>query len=201
MTSQFDQAMALIDAANAKDPNLEQDGGQERPKELLYSERMSEMLGRFEPEASELARLAVRAQHIERWQSPRDAWPANRQGYLEWRSNLYKFHAQRLEAILSQVGYEATFIEEAKKAVGKRGLKVNASTQLVEDIADLVFLEYYLEPFAAKHSYDEAKWCDILQKTWRKMSPKARDFALSGAVKLPGPLVPLIEKALDGFEP
>lgn len=197
MTSQFDQAMALIDAANAKDPNLEQD----RPKELLYSERMTEMLGRFEPEASELARLAVRAQHIERWRSPRDAWPATRQGYLEWRSNLYKFHAGQLEAILAQVGYESAFIEEAKKAVGKRGLKVNASTQLVEDIADLVFLEYYLEPFAAKHNYDEAKWCDILQKTWRKMSPKARDFALSGAVRLPGPLVPLIEKALDGFEP
>ena len=72
-------------------------------------------------------------------------------------------------------------------------------TQLVEDIADLVFLEYYLEPFAAKHDYDEAKWCDILQKTWRKMSPEARAFALSGKVRLPQPLVPLLNKALADF--
>lgn len=201
MTTKYDQALALIDAANAKDPNLEKADGKSRPKELLYSERMSEMLERFDPGAGELAKLGVRAQHIERWRSPRDAWPANRQGYLEWRSHLYKFHAGQLESILAQVGYDSAFIDEAKKAVGKRGLKVNASTQLVEDIADLVFLEYYLEPFAAKHNYDEAKWCDILQKTWRKMSPRARDFALSGQIRLPAPLVPLIEKALDGFEP
>lgn len=197
MTSRYDQALTLIDAANAKDPNLEQG----RPKELLYSERMSEMLERFEPEAGELARLTVRAQHIQRFESPRNAWPADRQGYLAWRANLYKFHAERLGIILGEAGYEEGFIEEAKKAVGKRGLKVNPSTQLVEDIAGLVFLEYYLEPFAASHSYDEAKWCDILQKTWRKMSPKARDFALSDRVKLPGPLLPLLNKALAGFTP
>jgi hypothetical protein len=199
MNNQFTQALELIDAANGVDPNQEAAEGKDWPKELLYSVRMSEMLDRFYPKAGELARLAVRAQHIQRWQFPRDAWPATRHGYLAWRTELYKFHAERLGAILKQVGYADEFIEEAKKAVGKRGLKVNASTQLVEDIADLVFLEYYLEPFAAKHDYDEAKWCDILQKTWRKMSPEARTFALSGKVRLPQPLVPVLNKALADF--
>ncbi len=59
----FNQAIALFDAANAQDPNL--DEGQ--PKELLYAQRMTEMIGRFAPESSEVAQLAVRAQHIQRW--------------------------------------------------------------------------------------------------------------------------------------
>jgi hypothetical protein len=41
----FTRAMALFDAVNREDPN--QDEGQ--PKELLYSQRMSEMLHRYAP--------------------------------------------------------------------------------------------------------------------------------------------------------
>ena len=63
----FERAVALFDAANAEDPN--RDEGQ--PKELLYAMRMSEMIDRYAPEASEAARLAVRAQHIRRWTVPR----------------------------------------------------------------------------------------------------------------------------------
>jgi len=64
----FSRALMLFDAANAQDPN--QDEGQ--PKELLYSRRMSEMIARFAPDASEAAQLAVRAQHIQRWKVPRN---------------------------------------------------------------------------------------------------------------------------------
>ena len=39
------------------------------------------------------------------------------------------------------------------------------------------------------------KWIDILQKTWKKMSPQGRAFALS-KISLPEPLTPLIHKAL-----
>ena len=62
-----------------------------------------------------------------------------------------------------------------------------------------MFLEHYLEEFADKHpEYDEAKWCDIIGKTWKKMSERARSFALSGGVSLPEALVPLIRKAVGG---
>ena len=60
-------AIAAIDNANAQDSNLEILDGKEYPKELLYVNRKTEMQERFSPVASEAARIAVRAQHIERW--------------------------------------------------------------------------------------------------------------------------------------
>ena len=56
-----------IDAANRADPNTETVGGVEYPKELLYSQRMSAWLERLRPDASEVLRIAARAQHLERW--------------------------------------------------------------------------------------------------------------------------------------
>jgi hypothetical protein len=191
----FDHAISLFDAANAEDPNQEE--GQ--PKELLYAKRMTEMLERFAPDASEAVRLAVRAQHIQRWTVPRDTYPMNRAGYLAWRTGLYKFHAETAAKLLREAGYDDAMIERVKKAVGKRALKVNPETQLLEDIANLVFIEHYMLGFAAaKPSYDEEKWLDIIRKTWKKMSEAARAFALSGQIKLPEPLVPLITKAVGG---
>jgi hypothetical protein len=195
----FDKAIELIDAANRGDPNREIAEGESWPKELLYSHRMSEMLQRYTPEADEAMKLAIRAQHIQRWKSDRNDFPEGRQGYLQWRTGLYKFHAETAGALLAQAGYDQATIERVKKAVGKRALKVNPDSQLLEDVADLVFIEYYMLEFADKHpEYTEEKWLDIIRKTWKKMSKRAQDFALSGKVKLPEPLTPLIRKALSG---
>ncbi|WP_310447990.1 DUF4202 domain-containing protein [Thiobacillus sp.] len=192
--ARFNQTMALFDAANAEDPN--QDAGQ--PKELLYGQRMSEMIGRFAPDASEAAQLAVRAQHIRRWTVPRDSYPMDKDGYHAWRTGLYSFHANTAGELMREAGYDDAMIERVKKAVGKRGIKVNPDTQLLEDIANLVFIEHYMLAFAAsKPEYDEAKWLEIIRRTWGKMSKTAQAFALSGAIKLPEPLVPLITKAIS----
>jgi hypothetical protein len=189
----FEAAIAAFDAANAEDPNREE--GQ--PKELLYAQRMTQMLERFAPDAPEAVRLAVRAQHIQRWKTPRASYPMDRQGYLQWRTALYKFHAETAGRILREVGYDEATIECVQAAVGKRGLKVRAETQLLEDVADLVFLEHYLAGFAARHpDYSEAKWIEIIRKTWQKMSPAARDFVLAGKVSLPETAKPLILKAV-----
>lgn len=189
----FEATLARFDAANAEDPNC--DEGQ--PKELLYARRMSEMLARFAPGAAEAVRLAVRAQHIQRWKTPRSSYPADRQGYLQWRTGLYKFHAETAGRIMEETGYDAETIERVKAAVGKKGLKVNAETQLLEDVTDLVFLEHYLAGFAARHpDYSEEKWIDIIRKTWQKMSKEARDFVLAGKVSLPEAAKPLILKAV-----
>lgn len=199
LSQAFEQAMALIDAANAEDPNIETVAGKDWPKELLYSHRMSDILQRYAPEADEAQRLAIRAQHIQRWKSPRSDYPMDRQGYHQWRTGLYKFHADTAAALLLRAGYGEDVIERVKLAVGKRALKVNPDTQLLEDVAGLVFIEHYMLEFAAKHpEYDEEKWLDIIRKTWKKMSDRARQFALSGGVKLPEPLIPLIQKAVAG---
>ncbi|MBU1663912.1 MAG: DUF4202 domain-containing protein [Gammaproteobacteria bacterium] len=193
-TAHFNKAIALFDAANAEDPN--QDEGQ--PKELLYAQRMTEMINRYAPDASEVAQLAVRAQHIKRWTVPRNTYPMTKEGYFAWRTGLYKYHADTAGELMRQAGYDDAMIDQVKKAVGKRALKVNPDTQLMEDVADLVFIEYYMLPFAgANPDYSEEKWLDIIRKTWKKMSDNAHAFALSGQIKLPEALVPLITKAIS----
>lgn len=195
----YAKAVALIDAANSEDPNQEIADGKSWPKELLYAHRMSEMLARYAPDADDAQQLAIRSQHIQRWKSARSDYPQGRQGYLQWRTGLYKFHAETAGALLSEAGYDEAFVERVKQAVGKRALKVNKDTQLLEDVTDLVFIEHYMLAFAEKHpEYDEAKWLDIIRKTWKKMSENAREFALSGSIRLPEPLVPLIQKAVSG---
>jgi hypothetical protein len=193
----FDKAVVLIDAANSEDPNQDTADGKEWPKELLYSHRMADMLQRYQPDAEDVMKLAIRSQHIQRWKSPRDAYPMDRIGYLKWRKDLYKFHADTAATLLEQAGYDEAAIDRLKVAVAKKKIKQNADTQLLEDVADLVFIEHYLQAFVDKHpEYDEGKWVDIIQKTWKKMSDQGQAFALSGSVKLPEPLVPLIQKAL-----
>ncbi len=196
-SSIYEKAVALIDAANSEDPNKETVGGKEWPKELIYSHRMVEMLERFKPDADEAQKLAIRAQHVQRWKSPRENYSMDRIGYLKWRKDLYKFHANLAGDLLAEAGYGEEVISRVKEAVAKKRIKENPDTQLLEDIADLVFIEYYMQPFADKHpEYDEEKWLDIIRKTWKKMSEEAQQFALSGKIKLPEPLVPLIQKAV-----
>lgn len=191
----FNQAISLFDAANAQDPN--QDEGQ--PKELLYARRMTDMIDRFAPDATEVARLAVRAQHIRRWSVPRSSYPMNKPGYHAWRTGLYQFHAETAGSLMQQAGYDAATIDEVKAAVGKQGIKTNPDTQMLEDVASLVFIEHYLLPFAGQHAdYTEEKWLHIIRKTWRKMSGEAQHFATTGGIQLPEPLVPLILKAVSG---
>jgi hypothetical protein len=198
MTQQFDKAIELIDAANSEDPNQETSDGKNWPKELLYSHRMSDMLQRYAPDADEAMKLAIRAQHIQRWKSPRSDYPMNRKGYFQWRTSLYTFHAETVAALLVKAGYDDEFIERVKLAVSKKSLKTNPDTKLLEDVTGLVFIEHYMLDFAGKHpEYDEAKWLDIIRKTWRKMTEQAHQFALDGHITLPEPLVPLIQKAVS----
>jgi hypothetical protein len=199
--STYDKARALIDAANREDPNQVTADGKEWPKELLYSERMSDMLERYNPDADDAMKLAIRAQHIERWKSPRNAYPMDRIGYLTWRKDLYKIQANTAADMLLQAGYGEDVTERVRNAVAKKNIKGNPDTQLLEDVTDLVFMEHYMLEFVGKHpDYSEEKWVDIIRKTWNKMSPTAHEFALSGAVRLPESLVPLIEKATSSSD-
>ena len=192
----FNRAIARFDEANAQDPNTESAGGKAYPKELLYAQRMSAMLERFAPDASETLRLAVHGQHIQRWKIPRSEYAMNPGGYKQWRQQLMKFHAQLAGEILREVGYDEETIGRVGSLLQKKGLKVNPETQILEDVINLVFLENYLADFVARHGeYDEAKFIDILRKTWTKMSAQGHEAALS-LIELPADLVPVIQKAV-----
>ena len=174
--NKFKTAIALFDKANTKDPHTEISDGTAYPKELLYAMRMTEKLNLFEPNASEAVQLAVRCQHICRWEIPRDAYEMNRKGYLTWRKGLAKFHAKKAAEILKEVGYDDALINKVTFLLQKKQLKRNEETQLLEDVICLVFLDFYFEKFSKK--YAEEKLIDIVQKTWAKMSKKGHKAAL-----------------------
>ena len=191
ISDRFDQAIATFDKYNASDPHQEVAGDNSFPKELLYAQRMSERLDRFAPESAEVLRLAARSQHIGRWEIPRDAYPRDRKGYLQWRNALKEHHAKIAAQILSDCGYENEIIEKVKFLLLKKELHKNADTQLLEDIICLVFVQYYLDEFAAKH--DDEKVVDILRKTIKKMSPKAIEEV--GSVPLSQKIKSLLQRA------
>jgi hypothetical protein len=198
-TERFNRAIVDFDAANAQDPNRELANGLEHPKELLYAERMSAMLDRFVPAASEALRLAVRCQHIQRWKIPRSAYPKTPQGYKQWRTRLMAFHAETAGAILRECGYDDEMTGRVQALLKKKGLKINAETQILEDVIDLVFLESYLADFVASHGeYDAAKWSDILRKTALKMSASGRAAALT-LITLPAHLSPLVHTVMGAI--
>jgi hypothetical protein len=192
MSSRFDDALARIDRANSADPNVVKDGGEEIAKELLYSRRMSQWLDNLYPDAGEELRLAVRAQHIGRWKIPRGDFPEGRAGYKKWRSTLMVQHAAEAAEHLSAAGYAPESVERVTRLIRKQGLKTNPDTQALEDVVCLVFLNHYFEEFAAKH--ERAKLVDIVAKTWKKMSPRAREAAAQ--LPLPDNLADIVGEAI-----
>ena len=78
--SRFEATIRQFDEANEVDPNREEFEGKQHPKELLYAHRMTQWLNRLYPAASEALQLAVRAQHICRWEIPRNDFPDGRVG-------------------------------------------------------------------------------------------------------------------------
>jgi len=174
--TRFETAIALIDKKNAEDENTYQVSGLAYPKELLYSQRMTRTLLRFEPNASKALQIAARAQHICRWKIQRDEYAMDRVGYLKWRETLKKMHADITGEILQQVNFDVQFTDRVQKIILKKLIKKNEESQALEDTICLVFLDYYFDEFAAKHS--DEKVIDILQKTWVKMSAKGHEAAL-----------------------
>ena len=172
----FSAALRRCDEANARDPNHETVAGVAHPRELLYAQRLTDWVLRLAPGASEALRLAARCQHICRWESPRDAYPMTRPGYLQWRADLKKFHAQKAGEILRDVGYDEETIRRVQELNLKKNFPADAETRTLEDALCLVFLEFQLADLAAKTAED--KTINALQKSWDKMTEAARAEAL-----------------------
>lgn len=190
--SRLDTVLTAIDTINSEDPNTTTVDGNTQPKELLYGHYMSVCIDKYWPEADELLQIAVRAQHIKRWHLKRIEFDAGKAGYLRWRIEQGKFHAALTKSLMLDNGYSEDESETTAKLLRKEKLKSNPDTQTLEDVACLVFLQYYFDEFAAKHK--EEKIIRILQLTWRKMSDQAHDIALT--LSLPKHLGALVTKAL-----
>jgi hypothetical protein len=195
--NRFQHTIKSFDAINAQDPNLQNIDGINRPKELVYAERLSAMLERYAPEASEALKLAARAQHIQRWISPRSDYPMTKPGYMQWRSNLKLHHAKLASKVMQDCGYDEETIQQVSALLKKENLHSNADTQTLEDVIVLAFLEHDLEAFVEKYQdYSEEKFITILRKSYMKMSEKGRAAALS-LISLPTHLLPVVQKAIS----
>ena len=193
-SERFDTALRRFDEANAADPNLEPVDGVPQPSELVYAKRLSAWVLRLQPDASEALRLAARCQHICRWEIPRNAYPMDRPGYLKWRAELKKFHAEKSGEILRETGYEESMVEKVQALNLKKHFPADPESRVLEDALCLVFLEFQLSRLAEKT--DEAKVINALRKSWNKMTEQARAEAL----KLPfgEREKALIQRALEG---
>jgi hypothetical protein len=115
-----------------------------------------------------------------------------RAGYHQWRTAAARFHAKEAGVILRDAGYDDATIVRVQSIMRKEGLKTDPETQTLEDAACLAFLERGFAEFAAKH--DDAKVVGIVQRTWRKMSARGQDLALT--LKFTDNARRLIEQAL-----
>ncbi|HUB86818.1 MAG TPA: DUF4202 domain-containing protein [Verrucomicrobiae bacterium] len=189
-SARFEAALRRFDEENSHDPNSE--NGQ--PRELLYAQRLENWVLRLAPAASEALRLAARCQHLCRWEIPRANYPMTRAGYLKWRADLKKFHAQKAGEILREIGYDDEIIRRVQDLNLKKYFPADAETRTLEDALCLVFLEFQLAALAAKS--DDDKMINALQKSWQKMTDAARAAALK--LNYGGREKALLERALKG---
>lgn len=189
----LEAALARIDAENAQDPSLENVAGTPQPKELIYGLRMSGWMQRLRPDAPAALQIAARAQHIRRWDIPRDSFDLDRRGYLLWRKRLYTHHADLAAAIVRELGGDEALAERVAFLLQKRQLNSDPDTQSLEDAACLVFLEFHFEEFLRKTA-DEVKLIGIVRKTWAKMSEQAHAAAL--ALPFSPEAMTIVQKAL-----
>jgi hypothetical protein len=193
------RAMAALDALHGEDPAKAELDGVEIAEELLYARRMSGALARLVPAPSEALELAVRAQHLCRWRLPRSSYPEGRAGYHAWRRESARQHSALAASTLSEAGYDAPTIARVTDLIEKKDCARDAEAQALEDAACLVFLEHHLEAFAEvqlAEGKDEGQLADIVQKTWRKMSDRARELALE--LPLSDAARGIVERALAG---
>ncbi|MBT1702766.1 DUF4202 domain-containing protein [Chryseosolibacter indicus] len=194
VSSKLQRAFESFDAYNSNDPHQEVVNGKSYPKEYLYGVRMTERLNAYAPDANEHVQLAARCQHIGRWEIPRNSFPMDRKGYLQWRSRLALHHARIASTILATCGYDEEMIEKVKFLLQKKELhQHHPETQLLEDVVCLVFIEFYLADFAQQHEDD--KVVDILKKTIKKMSSNALNVATT--ISMSPKISQLVARALN----
>lgn len=190
--NRFRRAAEAVDDFNRKDPRRRTEDGEAVPLELWYARRLTEWVLRLDPGASEALRLAARAQHIGRWTVPRERYPEGRGGYLRWREDLKKYHAETAGGLLAAAGYDAAFMERVRSLILKKDIRGDRDTQTLEDALCLVFLETQFAELKDKTPDDKMR--EIVRKTWKKMGPQGQKAALG--LPLAAPLKTFLKETL-----
>jgi hypothetical protein len=125
-----------------------------------------------------------------------------RAGYLTWRAKQKSLAADQVGELLSSASVQPPIpAEDVRRVTGlirKENLDSNEETQILEDVACLVFLSDQFDAFEKSSGIDEEKMVGILRKTWGKMSEEGRQIALG--MELSERAKALIGKALESGE-
>ncbi|TDZ74212.1 Cytochrome b2 [Colletotrichum trifolii] len=148
LPSNYLKALELIDAAHQQDPRTTTVGNETLP-----------------------------------WEIPRNTYPMTRPGYLTWRAKLKSQAAAQVAELLSsspdiQPALPQDDVDRVAALIRKENLSKDEETQVLEDVACLVFLDDQFDDFESKEEIDEDKIIGILRKTWAKMGEKGREIAL-----------------------
>ncbi|PYL01834.1 MAG: DUF4202 domain-containing protein [Verrucomicrobia bacterium] len=160
--ARFEAAIRRFDRENSRDPNLEIVEGIARPRELIYAERLTDWVLILCPDASEDLRLSARCQHL--------CW------CMIPRGDLKKFHADKAGEILRELGYPEETVARVQALNLKKDFPQHPDSRVLEDGLCLVFLEFQFAELAARTAGD--KIVNALQKSWKKMTPAAREQAM-----------------------
>lgn len=171
----LDAAFRAIDTANADDPHTIAVRGEVRPKEQAHAELAVEWVRHLAPDASEELLLAARAHHVRRWEIPRSSEPNGRAGYLRWKRELQRHHAEVVARVLDGL-VDASTIERVQSLVRKERLRTDPEVQVLEDALCLVFVETQFGELADQLGEDHM--VEVVAKTLKKMSPAGRAAAL-----------------------
>ena len=113
-----------------------------------------------------------------RWKLPRSSFPEGRTGYLTWRSKQKTIAAESVTTLLTPILPEET-VARIAFLIRKEKLGSDEETQVIEDLACLIFLGDQFDDFEQREEIDEDKMVNILRKTWAKMSERAKELALA----------------------
>ena len=84
---------------------------------------------RLYPDAPDALAIACRGQHIERWLLPRKDFPEGREGYLTWRREQGRRHAERVMGLMRDAGYPDDQVDHAGRMLRKEGIKRDPAVQ------------------------------------------------------------------------
>ncbi len=185
--ARLERVFAAIDEANSGDPNQFGD----RPLAQAEGQIASAWIDRLAPGATDVVRIAARAHHLRRWETPRSGYPEGRAGYLRWRRDQKRRHAAELAGLMADAGYDRVFCERAGDIVLKRRLGSDPEVQLYEDALALTFLETQFDATAERLGDD--RMVDVLARTLAKMTGLGR--AAAAEVALSPRLADLLERA------
>lgn len=176
MSALLEQALKEFDQLNRQDPRRQTVKRRSYARELIFSQTVHAWVERLNPSALETVRLAARSHTLRRWEIPRNRYRMDIGGYNQWRGATATHAADAAGEILKRVGYPEKTIREVKRIITGHRHPSDPDTQLLEDADVLAFLEIKLEDYLTR--WDESRVRRILEGTWAKMSPAARQMAL-----------------------